>query len=128
MGIASLILGIISILTGWIPFVCFITIVIAIIGLILGIVDTIKKSKIPNSKKGVGIAGIATSAIAIPIIFISSLISFVALGAIIESSDSILNDYNRHNSIFDDYYTDRYYDWDYDDYYYDSIKYNIKNI
>ena len=46
MGIASLILGIISLSMGWIPFICFIMFALAIVGLILGAVDVAKKSKI----------------------------------------------------------------------------------
>ena len=68
MGVASLVLGIISLVTGWIPFICFIAFILAIVGLILGIVDTIKKGKVPGAKKGISIAGLIISAVAIPII------------------------------------------------------------
>ncbi len=68
MGVASLILGIISIVIGWIPFVCFFALILATIGLILGIVDTVKKNKTGDKKRGISIAGLIISAIAIPII------------------------------------------------------------
>lgn len=57
MGIAALILGIISIIIGFIPLCGAVAFVPAIIGLILGIVDASKKSK-TGEKKGVSIAGI----------------------------------------------------------------------
>ena len=67
MGIAALILGIISIIIGFIPLCGTIALLPAIIGLILGIVDTVLKSK-KGEKKGISIAGIVLSAIAIVII------------------------------------------------------------
>lgn len=67
MGIAALILGIISIIIGFIPLCGSIALLPAIIGLILGIVDTVLKSK-KGEKKGVSIAGLVLSAIAIVII------------------------------------------------------------
>ncbi len=79
MGIASLILGIISLVTGWIPFVCFLVLILAIIGLVLGIIDTLKKSKIQKANKGISIAGLVVSALAIPVIIISSILSFFML-------------------------------------------------
>lgn len=67
MGIAALILGIISIIVGFIPLCGAIAFVPALIGLILGIVDTVQKSK-KGEKKGISIAGIILSSIAIVII------------------------------------------------------------
>lgn len=51
MGIASLILGIISLSMGWIPFICFIMFALAIVGLILGAVDVAKRAKLKEVKK-----------------------------------------------------------------------------
>lgn len=79
MGIASLILGIISLVTGWIPFVCFIMLILAIIGLIFGIIDTLKKSKTQEANKGISIAGMVVSALAVSVIIISSIFSFVIM-------------------------------------------------
>lgn len=109
MGVASLVLGIISLLTSWIPFVCFFAFILAVIGLILGIVDSVKKSKANDRKKGISIAGLIISAIAIPIIIIMSFVSIGILIAIIEDS-------NYNYDYYDDYYND-YYDYDYNDYY-----------
>ena len=111
MGVASLVLGIISLLTSWIPFVCFFAFILAVIGLILGIVDSVKKSKANDRKKGISIAGLIISAIAIPIIIIMSFVSIGIFIAIIE------DEYSNYNyDYYDDYYND-YYDYDYNDYY-----------
>lgn len=64
MGVASLVLGIISLIIGFIPFCGMIAFVPAIIGLILGIVEIVKKSK-EKASKGMGIAGTILSAISI---------------------------------------------------------------
>ena len=108
MGVASLVLGIISLLTSWIPFVCFFAFILAVIGLILGIVDSVKKSKANDRKKGISIAGLIISAIAIPIIII---MSFVSIGIFI----AIIEDSNYNYDYYNDYYD--YYDYDYNDYY-----------
>lgn len=67
MGIAALILGIISIIVGFIPLCGSIAYFPAIVGLILGIVDIVMKSK-KNESKGMGIAGTVLSAISLIII------------------------------------------------------------
>lgn len=100
MGIASFVLGIISIVMGWIPFLCFIMLMTAIIGLILGIIDTIKKCKTNDKNKGFSIAGLVISAIAIPIIFIMSIVSIAIIVEDIEP-----------DNIRDRYYYDDYDDW-----------------
>lgn len=64
MGVASLILGIISIIIGFIPLCGSIAFLPALIGLILGIIDIVKKNK-TEEKKGQSIAGIILSVIAI---------------------------------------------------------------
>ena len=67
MGVASLVLGIISLIIGFIPLCGSIALVPAIIGVILGIVDIVSKSK-KGEKKGTSIAGLILSAIATLII------------------------------------------------------------
>lgn len=67
MGIASLVLGILSAIIGFIPLCGMIALLPAFIGLILGIVDAVKKSK-AGEPKGMAIAGIILSAISIVII------------------------------------------------------------
>lgn len=67
MGVASLVLGIISVIISFFPFCGIIALVPAIIGLILGLVDTIKKSK-TQEPKGQAIAGLVCSTIAVILI------------------------------------------------------------
>ena len=67
MGIASLVLGIVSAIIGFIPFCGIIAIIPAIVGLVLGIIELVKKNK-EQQPKGVAIAGTTLSAIAIIII------------------------------------------------------------
>lgn len=110
MGIASLVLGIISLITSWIPFICFIALILAVIGLILGIVDVIKKNKTNAKNKGLGIAGLTFSAISIPIIIIMSCVTIGIIVAIVEEDG--ITDYNRNDYSYD-------YDWD-DDWYNDD--------
>ena len=122
MGVASLVLGIISLVTGWIPFICFIAFILAIVGLILGIVDTIKKGKIPGAKKGISLAGLIISAVAIPIIIFSSLISFGIVAAILSED----YDYDYYNWDKYDYNYDDYDDWY--RYYYNTIDYKTYEL
>lgn len=126
MGVTSLVLGILSLITGWIPFVCFFAFILAVIGLILGIVDTVKKSKANDKRRGISIAGLIISAVAIPIIVIMSFTSIVIFFAIVED-DYDYRDYNYYNDYYDDYYD---YNNNYDDWYnewYDTY-YNQLNM
>ena len=67
MGVAALVLGIVSVIIGFIPFCGAIAFIPAAIGLILGIVDIVQKGK-KGESKGVSIAGTVLSAIAIIVI------------------------------------------------------------
>ena len=84
MGIASLVLGIVCFFLaptlGWIPFVSFIFPVISLLGLILGIIDTVRKT---NTNKGIGIAGIIVCSISLLISVIMFFISGIMTLAII---------------------------------------------
>ena len=78
MGIAALVLGIISMIIGFIPFCGMIAFVPAIIGVILGIVDIVKKSK-SGEKKAISIVGLVLSAVAIVVIAFWTLVIGVAV-------------------------------------------------
>ena len=117
MGVASLVLGIIAVITGWIPFICFLALILAIIGLILGIVDTAKKSKMNDSKRGISIAGLIVSALAIPIIIFTSLVTIGIFAAIVSEEDYV---YRQDYDWYDDYYD---YDDDWYHYFYNTIDY-----
>lgn len=69
MGVASMVIGIVSAVLGFIPFVGVIAIVPAFLGFILGVVDVSLKvrSKVP---KGQGIAGIVLNCVALLVIFL----------------------------------------------------------
>ncbi len=99
MGVASLVLGIISIIIGFIPFCGAIALLPAIIGLILGIVDVVKKSKSGESK-GMSIAGIVLSAIAIVVIIFWVFV--VAAGATTYSQvlNAVYDNYVYDNSLY----------------------------
>lgn len=93
MGIASLVIGIIAVLLGFIPFCGIIALIPAIVGVILGIVDWVKKSK-QGQPKGMSIAGTILSIIAVVIIIawyalagMSVLSAANEIGNAIESTD-----------------------------------------
>ena len=106
MGIAALILGILSIIVGFIPLCGAIAFVPALIGLILGIVDTVQKNK-KGEKKGISIAGIVLSAIAIVII---SAWVFI-FGNAVKNTD--LNELEKSLSELNEYYSNYdFSDWE----------------
>lgn len=131
MGIAGLVLGIIVLIIGWIPLVGVVGFIMATVGLVLSIVDVVKKHKANNPNKGPGIAGIIISAIAFVISGIMTAILLIGLLIYGAASDSIENmdlnsiEDNLRNleRSLDDYYNNSnynsYYDYDYD--YYDFL-------
>ena len=70
MGIASLVIGVVSAILGFIPLCNYFAIIPAVVGLVLGIVYVVKQSKVEGGKKGMGIAGIVLNAAAIVLILI----------------------------------------------------------
>lgn len=87
MGIASLVLGTISIVIGLIPFCGVIAVVPAIIGIILGIIDLVKKSK-EGKTKGLSIAGIVLSSFAVV---------FIIFWVVVLASDTTTNNTINNN-------------------------------
>ena len=78
MAVASLVLGIISIIIAWIPFCNYIVAIPALVGLILGIIALVKANK-EGGKKGMSIAGIIMPVLAIAfIIYYTFVIADVA--------------------------------------------------
>ena len=100
MGIASLILGILSLLICWIPCVNYFAFIPAIIGVILGIVDIVKKNK-SGDKKGLAIAGLVLSIIAVVVICIWTFVIGAAASSVdansLENSAESLNSVNYYN-------------------------------
>ena len=89
MGVASLVLGIISLIIGFVPFCGIIALLPAIIGLILGIIDIVKKTK-SGMKKGQSIAGLILSAIAIVVIIFWAIVAFQVE---VETNSNFTNEY-----------------------------------
>ena len=73
MGVAALVLGIISVIISFIPFCGTWAIIPAIVGLVLGIIDWVKKGK-TGEAKGKAVAGTICSGVAIVIIIVWWLI------------------------------------------------------
>jgi len=80
MGLAAMIIGIIAVVLGFIPFCGYFALLPAIVGLILGIVDVKQKSK-AKQPKGQGMAGIVLNAVAIIVILLWTLV-FAVGGAV----------------------------------------------
>lgn len=111
MAIASLVLGIVSIILGFVPFCGTIAIVPAIVGAILGIVVIAKKQpevkegeESPKSQKGLAIAGLVMCIIAILVIsyYLLVISAGVAMfGSELENAARQLNniDFNELNTM-----------------------------
>ncbi len=91
MGIAALILGIVSITISLVPFCGTIAFLPALVGLILGIVDLVVKNR-QNQNKGTSIAGVVLSSLAIVIM----VFWFFILGMAI-SSDDVQKEFQKFN-------------------------------
>ena len=83
MGIASMVIGIVSAILGFIPMCGWFATLPAIVGIILGIVDVVQKNKNKQPGKGFGIAGIILNSIAVILILLWTLV-FVAASATAE--------------------------------------------
>lgn len=106
MGIAALILGIISLIIGFIPLCGSIALVPAIIGLILGIVDTVLKKK-KDEKIAVSVTGLVLSAIAIVVIIFWVFVFGVAASKvdtnnINEATENFLTALNEWSATYGD--------------------------
>ena len=80
MGIASLILGIISLVFAWIPCVGVYALIPAILGLIFGIVGMVKSKK-TGEGKGISIAGLVLNILAMTVAILWGLIVVGAAAA-----------------------------------------------
>ncbi len=97
MGIAALVIGIISLLIAWIPCIGMIALFPAGVGLILGIIDIIICAS-KNKPKGMGIAGTICCAVAIACVFVAN--AFVV--AVADSAaKEVEAEIQRHEAEFD---------------------------
>ena len=76
MGVASLVIGIVAAILGFLPFCGYFAFLPAVVWLILGIVDLVKCGK-ENLPKNISIAGIALNGVAI-LVILSWTVLFVA--------------------------------------------------
>ena len=90
MSVASLVLGIIGIITAFTGILSPIGFILVVVGLILGIVDVVKKGKI-GGKKGIGIAGIVICAIMVVTLLIESAIIVLGIGIYMNSKPKLDN-------------------------------------
>lgn len=70
MAMASFVLGLVSFFGAFVPFLNFLTLIAAVLGFIFGIIQTVMgKTETDEDKKkrGISIAGLTLSAIAIPL-------------------------------------------------------------
>ncbi len=114
MGIASLVLGIISAIVGFIPFCGSIAFLPALIGLILGIVYIVQQSK-KQLPKGIGIAGVVLCGLALLFVIFWNFIWLAGSAAALEQSEDLLVELE--NELDNQYtYTPEYdYEYDYDE-------------
>lgn len=80
LAVAALVLGIVSLLFAWLPVFNIFTGVAAVVGLVLGIVGILKANKGTASGKGMAIAGVSISALAILMGTIINILVFSAAG------------------------------------------------
>ena len=80
MGLAAMVIGIVAVVLGFIPFCGYFALLPAIVGLILGIIDVKNKSK-AKQPKGMGMAGVVLNAVALIVILLWTLV-FAAGGAV----------------------------------------------
>lgn len=110
MGIAALVLGIVSLLICWIPCINWFALIPAIVGIILGIIDIVKKSK-AGEKKAISIVGLILSIVAVVVTVVWTIVlGVIGAGTAASSSASTLKSFNEiENSLstFD-------YNYDYD--------------
>lgn len=80
MGIASMVIGIISVIIEFIPFCGYFALIPAIVGFVLGIVSLMKSKKL-QQPTGMAVAGIVCNAVAILVIGLYTLIFAAPIAA-----------------------------------------------
>ena len=98
MGVASLVLGIISIIVGFVPFCGIIALFPAVLGFILGLVDTVLKSK-RKEPRGISIAGLIVSIIAVIVILVYFFITSIGLVAYSDILNTATNSFSYYNDL-----------------------------
>lgn len=101
MGIAALVLGIVSLVISFIPFCGTWAVIPAVVGLVLGIIDWVKKGK-AKEPKGKAVAGTICSGLAVIVIIIWWILAGIATTKVINEASDVVSNYDW-NSV----------DWDY---------------
>lgn len=104
MGVAALVLGIVSVIIGFIPFCGAIALLPAIIGVILGIIDIVSKKKKQESI-GMSVTGLVLSSIAVIVILFWVFIFGVAVSTadMNELTNSLQNSIDSYNTTYYNY-------------------------
>ena len=124
IAIASMVLGIIGIITCWIP---ILGLVLTIIALVLS-VKGLNKSKYTNKGKGFSIAGLSCGAVGITLSVIYLFI-WIFSAFIIKASYDAYDDLKRTKNTYNNStYTNRYYNYDDYDYYNELEDFDINSI
>ena len=84
MGVASMVIGIVAAVMGFMPFCGYFAFLPAVVGLVLGIVD-VRQRTAENLPKSQGIAGIVLNGVAI-LVILSWTVLFAAAGEISTTS------------------------------------------
>jgi hypothetical protein len=80
MGIAGLVLGILSAIGGWIPGISYVSWLFAIVGIVLSTIG-LSQAKKANQSTGVCVAGLVLSIIGLVISLIGLLCTVICVGA-----------------------------------------------
>lgn len=91
MGIAAMVLGIVSLTIGWVPFVFAIGIVLAILAIILGSI-AIRRGRRRGAATGPAIAGLVTGLVGIAVGVVGLVFTIVFVRAIDEYDNPVAND------------------------------------
>jgi energy-converting hydrogenase Eha subunit C len=81
MGIAGLVLGILSAIGGWIPFVNYIAWIFGVVGIVLSALAK-KKGKAENQPTGIATAGLVLSIIGLALSVIGLICTVACIGAL----------------------------------------------
>jgi hypothetical protein len=92
LAIAALVLGILALLSSWIPFVNVGSIIMGIVGLVLGIVAIAKASKGQAGGKVMATVGAALCVLAIVLSIVVNVVAYNAGTAFIEENPQILEE------------------------------------
>ena len=91
MAVASMVLGIVAVVIAWIPCFSMVALIPAVVGLVLGILALVNAKK-NETGKGMAIAGIACSAVALFIIVFYFFIIGAAIRAGVNATTDVLRE------------------------------------